>query len=507
MIFLSHSSTDAATAMEICELLEQNRIECFIAPRNIRSGREYAEEIVNGIDSSTAMVLLMSGAANTSPHVLREVERAVSKNIPILVYKLENVELSKSLEYFLMTHQWINKENSGDYSEILKAVIELEQEKSTAGVWEAAQKQRTEQDRLETAENRQKTTANWQKTTESREKMAENLQKMTESMQETTEAPAGKGRNFKWIYTACTVLAIAVVGLVFNAAGLLNPGNNDIASAAEEYDVQVGDTLVFGSYNNEPIQWRVLRLEEKDGTQTAVLISRYILTMKAFDAAESGKYNHDENKDYIKKESEADTDLELQAYVRGNSSWQKSNIRTWLNSEAEVVTYEGQAPVNSAMSELHNGYQNEPGFLYNFTEEEIGMLVERECRTPGNALLEGEDIITFDRVFLLSQEELAWFDEAGISKLSEPTEAALEQDLSQWYEVSVSEYGLKEYCWWLRTPVEGYSSKAYLVDNGYGIQNDEVGNNLKKANVGLEGFGIRPAVTIDLKNYFEHWEH
>lgn len=506
MIFLSHSSTDAATAMEICELLEQNSIECFIAPRDIRSGREYAEEIVNGIDGSTAMVLLMSGAANTSPHVLREVERAVSKNIPILVYKLESVELSKSLEYFLMTHQWINKENSGDYSGILKAVIELEQEKSAAGVWKAAQMQRT-------AENRQKTTENWQKTTENPGGIAENLQKMTESMQKTAEAPAGKGRNsganinksgrFKWIYTACTALFIAAVGLVLNAAGLLNPGNN--ASAAEEYDVQVGDTLVFGSYNNEPIQWRVLRLEEKNGTQTAVLISRYILTMKAFDAAESGKYNHDENKDYIKKESEADTDLELQAYVRGNSSWQKSNIRTWLNSETEVVAYEGQAPVNSAMSELHNGYQNEPGFLYNFTEEEIGMLVERECRTPGNAL-EGEDIITFDRVFLLSQEELAWFDEAGISKLCEPTEAALEQDLSQWYEVSVSEYGLKEYCWWLRTPVEGYSSKAYLVDNGYGIQNDEVGNNLQKANVGLEGFGIRPAVTIDLKNYFEHWE-
>lgn len=458
MIFLSHSSTDAATAMEICRLLEQNKIECFIAPRDIRSGREYAEEIVNGIDRSSAMVLLISEAANKSPHVLREVERAVSKCIPILVYKLESVELSKSLEYFLMTHQWINKEDRGDYSEILKAAAELEQGKGAAEIPEI--------------------------------KSFSGMKK--------------KPRRFKWIYTVCTVLAIAAAGFALNAAGLLNSGNS--ASAVEEYEIHVGDTLVFGSYNNEPIQWRVLRLEEKDGMQTAVLISRYILTMKAFDAAESGKYNHDENKDYIRKESEADTDLVLQAYVRGNSSWQKSNIRTWLNSETEVVTYEDQAPVNSAMSELHNGYQNEPGFLYGFTEEEIGMLVERECHTPGNAL-EGEDIISLDRVFLLSQEELAWFDEAGISKLSEPTEAALEQDLSQWYEVSVSEYGIKEYCWWLRTPVEGYSSKAYLVDNGYGIENDEISNNLKRANVGLEGFGIRPAVTIDLKNYFEHWEH
>lgn len=478
MLFISHSSTDALTAMEICELLEQNRIECFIAPRNIRSGREYAEEIVNGIEHSTAMVLLMSRAANASPHVLREVERAVSKNIPILVYKLEDVELSKSLEYFLMTHQWINKETKGDHSEILAVARELEQRESAGGVREAAESQ----------------------------KGAAESSREAAGMKRNSGAGVKKPQWVKWVVcAACGVLAAATVCLGLNAAGILNPGKNPgkMAAATEKYNVQVGDTLVFGSYNNEPIQWRVLRLEEKDGKQTAVLISKYILTMKAFDAAESGKYNHDENRDYIKKESEADTDLELQAYVRGDSSWQRSNIRTWLNAETEIVAYEGQAPATSAMSEHHNGYQNEPGFLYNFTDEEIGILVERECHTPGNALEEG-DIVTRDRVFLLSKEELAWFDEAGISKLSEPTEAALEQDMSQWYEVSVSAFGIKEYSWWLRTPVEGYSSKAYLVENGYGIENDEISNNLKKANVGLEGYGIRPAVTINLESFFKY---
>lgn len=504
MIFISHSSTDAFSAMEICNLLERNGIECFIAPRNIRSGREYAEEIVNGIDDSSAMILLMSEAANASPHVLREVERAVSKNIPVLVYKLESVELSKSLEYFLMTHQWINEKKHGDYSDILKAVEDLEKKKSAAGVWKAAQTQRAEENCQETAENRQKMTGNLQKVTGNPKKSVKNLQKMTEipaRKEKNSGANLKKSRRFRWVYAVCTALAVVIVGLILNITGLLSPGKN--ASAAEEYNLKVGDSLVFGSYNNEPIQWRVLRLEEQDGKQIAVLVSKFILTMKAFDAAESGKYNHDENRDYISKESMADSDMELQAYVRGNSSWQKSNIRTWLNADTEIVTYEGQAPTTSAMSELHNGYQNEPGFLYNFTEEEIGMLVERECHTPGNALEEG-NIVTCDRVFLLSEEELAWFDEAGISKLSEPTAAALEQDKSQWYEVSVSECGLTEYCWWLRTPVEGYSSKAYLVENGYGIENDEISNNLKKANVGLEGFGIRPALTINLESYFEY---
>ncbi len=63
-IFISHSSRDAATAGQICDRLEKNGLNCFIAPRDIRPGKEYAEEIVNGIDNSAAMVLLMSRNAN-----------------------------------------------------------------------------------------------------------------------------------------------------------------------------------------------------------------------------------------------------------------------------------------------------------------------------------------------------------------------------------------------------------------------------------------------------------
>lgn len=464
MLFISHSSVDAATAMEICGLLEENRIACFIAPRDIRPGREYAEEIISGIDRSSAMVLLMSGAANSSPHVLREVERAVSKNIPILVYKLEEVVLSKSLEYFLMTHQWVSQANRGDYTGILRAAEELEDE---AG----------------------------------REAERPGAEETPRRAEPPGRSPAA--RLAVWV--VCAALALSLVFLRLHSTKQTAQDGDREAGREQAteiiYPVQPGDTLVLGSYNGEPILWRLLRLEEQDGRQTAVLVSRYILTMKAFDTAESGKYNHDETRDYISQESPADTDPELQAYVRGNSSWQDSNIRTWLNAETEVVTYEGQAPVTAAMSEHHNGYQNEPGFLYQFTEEEREILVERECHTPGN-ILEAGDIVTHDRVFLLSADELVWFDEAGISKLSEPTEAALEQDQSRWYEISLSECGVKEYDWWLRTPVEGYASKAYLVGNGYGIENDEIGNHLRRANVGLEGYGIRPAITIDLEKYF-----
>ena len=86
-IVLSHSSADHALAEEICSELEQNERTCFIAPRDIRSGHEYAEELVNGIDSCDIMLLLLSKQANGSPHVLRETDMAVSKAKTMIVYR------------------------------------------------------------------------------------------------------------------------------------------------------------------------------------------------------------------------------------------------------------------------------------------------------------------------------------------------------------------------------------------------------------------------------------
>ena len=147
-----------------------------------------------------------------------------------------------------------------------------------------------------------------------------------------------------------------------------------------------------------------------------------------------------------------------------------------------------------AMAEHKNGYHNEPGFLNGFTDEELAAIVDTELITNGNALAEGESITTTDRVFLLSKEELVWFEEAGMSMLAVPTQAAIDNDGSNWYIIDVQEYGIDEYYWWLREPVEGTSSKCYMISNGY---TEAV---FRESNVGTEGFGIRPAITVDLES-------
>jgi len=113
-IFISFSSKQTEEAERIYNFLEAQGLSCFISTRDLVPGEEYASQLVNFLDEASVMVLLLSTDSNNSPHVLREVEYAVSHHIPILVYSLEEVTLSRSMEYFLMTHQWITGNGSKD---------------------------------------------------------------------------------------------------------------------------------------------------------------------------------------------------------------------------------------------------------------------------------------------------------------------------------------------------------------------------------------------------------
>jgi len=107
-VFLSHSSKDSDIAKKICTALESANIKCWIAPRDIMPGAEWAESIINGIERASIFLLIVSSHSNESPQVLREVERVINKKIPIIPFRIEDITLSKSLEYFICNHQWVD---------------------------------------------------------------------------------------------------------------------------------------------------------------------------------------------------------------------------------------------------------------------------------------------------------------------------------------------------------------------------------------------------------------
>jgi len=107
-VFISYALDDKTIADAVCAKLEAKRIRCWIAPRDVLPGMDYAQALVEAINQSRVMVLIFSARSNHSPHVRREVERAVNAGIPILPFRIEDVPLSPSLEYFIGTVHWLD---------------------------------------------------------------------------------------------------------------------------------------------------------------------------------------------------------------------------------------------------------------------------------------------------------------------------------------------------------------------------------------------------------------
>lgn len=107
-IFISHSHADKVFADAICHSVEANGVRCWVAPRDIRPSDDWAEAIINAMDTARILVLIFSAHSNTSPQVRREIERAVSKGLHVLTFRIENVPLSKSLEYFISSQHWLD---------------------------------------------------------------------------------------------------------------------------------------------------------------------------------------------------------------------------------------------------------------------------------------------------------------------------------------------------------------------------------------------------------------
>lgn len=56
-VFISYSSKQFREASQVCEYLERHGVLCWMAPRNIDPGSNYASQIVQAIRDSSALVL------------------------------------------------------------------------------------------------------------------------------------------------------------------------------------------------------------------------------------------------------------------------------------------------------------------------------------------------------------------------------------------------------------------------------------------------------------------
>ncbi|MBQ3028988.1 MAG: toll/interleukin-1 receptor domain-containing protein [Lachnospiraceae bacterium] len=473
-IFISYASERQETAEHICAFLEAGGKKCWIAPRDIPAGSNYGEEIIKGIESSDALVLVFDKAANESQHVLREVERAVSRRLPIVVYRLDDTVPSKAMEYFLLSIQWLD---AGEVSEQSLGKLEsaLERQLGTT---------RTEDDKTTVTDR----TAYAGEATSEGNAMPEGIN------------PHVKISLKKRLGILLAVMMILAVMIVFGAVQKgrdegrrTNPAEAEATpgtvqnEAGEKGNVTftVGDYVSFGRYapggktakdGEGEITWQVVDMGE-EGT---LLVATDILSIRSFDCAESGVFDRDKDGTvYDRKQKESYTEEQMREF-RGSNDWETSDLRAWLNASG-VVTYPGKAPQDTATDEHGNAYGAEAGFLTDFTKAEMA-LVEQS----GNG------------VFLLTKEQVRKYALTGsLNPSAVPTEAAIAADETTWYR-NYKDSGIPDYIWATATAAEESVCNIYYV-NVSGAE--ETFGTLPAA---AAGHGIRPALCIFPEE--EHWQ-
>lgn len=101
MVFISYCSANVDLAYKIVDFLEKKRIQCFIAPRNIPTGHNYASDLTNALRNCDAAVLVASAQINDSEHMLNEVDILVNHKKTIMPFFIEDFELNDEYRYYL----------------------------------------------------------------------------------------------------------------------------------------------------------------------------------------------------------------------------------------------------------------------------------------------------------------------------------------------------------------------------------------------------------------------
>jgi hypothetical protein len=107
-VFVSYSNKDKVVADAVCAKLEEKGIRCWIAPRDIIPGLEWSESIINALSECRIAVVVFSSSSDASQQVRREAERAVSKGVIILPFRIEDIYPSGAMEYYLSTSHWLD---------------------------------------------------------------------------------------------------------------------------------------------------------------------------------------------------------------------------------------------------------------------------------------------------------------------------------------------------------------------------------------------------------------
>jgi hypothetical protein len=124
-VFVSYSSKDKTIADSIVAALENNKIRCWYAPRDIKPSEDWGKAITSAIEGCKVFLIIFSGNANHSQRVLDEVNLAISQQTVIFPFRIENLEPQGAMKLHLSSRHWLDAYDPSWESHIKKLIKEV----------------------------------------------------------------------------------------------------------------------------------------------------------------------------------------------------------------------------------------------------------------------------------------------------------------------------------------------------------------------------------------------
>jgi tetratricopeptide (TPR) repeat protein len=106
-VFISYNSEDQKIAEAACHIIEERRLRCFIAPRDITQS-DWAGNLDAAIESSKAFVIIVSENSIASREVAKEIALATRVSDYIFPFRIDRSELNGRMNYHLSAFHWID---------------------------------------------------------------------------------------------------------------------------------------------------------------------------------------------------------------------------------------------------------------------------------------------------------------------------------------------------------------------------------------------------------------
>jgi len=138
-VFVSYARTDRERVMELVERMRSTGIGVWVDEGGIHGASLWGQEIVDAIDASKVMILMISDSSITSDNVVKELSIASEDKKPILPVYLHRSEIPKSMRYQLAGIQHIEFFEGQEDEAFQSMLVSLSRLGVSAGETEAKQ--------------------------------------------------------------------------------------------------------------------------------------------------------------------------------------------------------------------------------------------------------------------------------------------------------------------------------------------------------------------------------